>query len=297
MAAVFAVAAFTASSALAGGPEWGKCESVGAGSGKYSANCTTKEKGGGYEWKKGKSLAPVPFTGHNVGSGGNLFTASRICQGGKDEEKRVSAKTCEAEGGKVYLEEGEYLEVECKTETNSGVAEGKNLVSNVHVTFTGCDIFGGLPCNSAGAAPGEIQTTTLKGALGYINKAAHEVGIMLTPAEKNGVFAKFLCSGILETGVGIGNKKEGFAHEPKGGQDQIIAPITPVNQMTSEYTQTYTVNLTNVQNIPSSFEGKKPSLLEDYFENVEEHKGSMWSAAGEEVTNVNTPSEPGEIKG
>ncbi len=138
----------------------------------------------------------------------------------------------------------------------------------------------------------------LKGELGYINKAAKEVGVRLEPAKKHGPFAEFFCSGFnLNTTVGVGNTKEGAAYSPenKGGNDQIISPITPVNTMSSTFTQVYTGNYTTVENVPNKFEGKPVSLLEDYLVNPEGNS-SKWSKAVEEITNVNTPSEEGEIK-
>ena len=304
LAAVFAVAAFSASSAFASGPEWGKCEKVSPGAGKYSANCTTKVKGGEYNWVKGKSLKPIPFGGHSVGSGGVLTSTANICEGGEDNLQRVPRGKCVEGGGEVFeSEEGLFVTVECENETNSGIAEGKNKISGVHVTFTGCNLFGSVPCNSKGAAEGEINTNELKGELGYINQGAKEVGVKLEPAVKHGAFAEFVCPGFgLGTVVGVGNKKEGTYYteggkEKKGGNDQIISPITPVNEMTSTYTQVYTVNYTTLENVPSKFEGKPLSLLEDYSYTEYEGYGSwMWSKAGEEITNVNTPEEPGEIK-
>ncbi len=56
LAAVFAIAAVSASSAFAGEPEWGKC--VAQAGGKYlDGNCQTKGKGGSFEWKKGSKPA------------------------------------------------------------------------------------------------------------------------------------------------------------------------------------------------------------------------------------------------
>ena len=72
---------------------------------------------------------------------------------------------------------------------------------------------------------------------------------------------------LISRDVGVGNSKEGAFYEPenKGGYDGIISPITPVNTMTSEYTQVFTVNPEAAENIPNKFEGKHIELLEDYF--------------------------------
>jgi len=245
LVAVLAVAAYAVSSASAL-PEWGKC--VAKAGGKYTdANCTTKGKGGSFEWEKGATLSPVKFSGHSVGSGGVLTSGFDECESGPDEGLRVPRSQCEAEGGEYYnaVEEGYHVSVECENETNSGEATGKNKLGNVHVTFTGCKMLGHFPCSGKGLASGEIQTDLLKGELGYISKASHEVGVKLEPATKHGHFAEFSCAfGPIDIVVGVGNKKEGAAYSPenKGGNDQIISPITPVNEMTSTYTQVYTVN-------------------------------------------------------
>ncbi len=298
LVAVFAIAAVTATSASAL-PEWGKCEAKAGG--KYSdSNCTVKAKKGGgtFEWTKGKDLAPVKFTGKNVGSGGVLTTFLRTCSiEGEGAGQRWTRKKCEEEGG-VDAEAGLTVKVECESETSSGQAEGTNKVSNVLVTFKGCTAFGAGPCTSAGAAEGEVKVNPLKGKLGYISKPKKEAGVLLEPAKHHGHFADFVCLGFLKTVVGVGNSKEGAQYLPEstGGYDGIISPITPVNTMTTKYTQVYTTNEATNENIPAKFEGKHIELLEDYVENLENSEGTDWSAAGEEITNENTPAEAGEIK-
>ena len=324
LVAVFAVAAIAATSASAL-PEWGKCEAKAGG--KYSdSNCTKKAKplgSGSFEWKKGSELAPVPFTGQNVGSGGVLYSEFAECQENEYEhyyhEARYTRKACEAKGPNAYRHHEGYPYIECTEEHSSGAASGKNEVTGVHVTFTGCKALGALPCENVG--PEEIQTNELKGKLGYISKPNKEVGVLLEPVKKHGAFAAFTCPGLpLSVVVGVGNKKEGAAHtssgcdqecpgatpeeEKHGGYDGVISPITPVNQMTSTYTQEYKVagvesNELCPENIPSHFEGQHIDLLENAPEITESGIGPIkfqWGCAGEEITNVNTPAEPGEIK-
>ncbi len=305
LVAVLAIAAVATSSASAL-PEWGKC--VAQPGGKYTdSNCTTKGKGGSFEWKKGKTLAPVPFTGEGVGGGGVLYTAFSECAGGTYNSKKVSNKKCIEGGGKVneFNETSEAFKVECEKENATGEASGSKEVKNVSVTFKGCTLFGAFPCQNEGAAEGEVKTNALKGSLGYINKAAKEVGVLLEPVKKHGTFAEFECAvgvGIVTT-VGVGNTKQGAAYSPEshGGYDGIISPVTPVNEMTNEYTQVYTVN-GKTQNIPQNFEGKHIELLEDALrqgslsESEIENESSKWARGAEEITNVNTPAEPGEIK-
>jgi hypothetical protein len=326
LVAALAVCAYAVSSASAL-PEWGKCENVGSGGNYKNSNCTEKAKpkgSGSYEWKKGSELAPVPFTGQNVGSGGVLYSEFAECLGETYEEyyheARYTRQACEGKNPpKSYRHHEGYPYIECTEENSSGAASGKNEVTGVHVTFKGCKALGALPCENAG--PEEIQTSELKGKLGYISKPNKEVGVLLEPVKKHGAFAEFTCPGLpLSVVVGVGNKKEGAAHtssgcdqecrgatpeeEKHGGYDGVISPITPVNQMTSTYTQEYKVenvetNEACPENTPSHFERKHIDLLENAPEITESGIGPIkfqWGCAGEEITNVNTPAEPGEIK-
>jgi hypothetical protein len=290
LAAAFAVAAVMASSAFAGSkPEWGQCFAKAGG--KYTdAACQNKGKGGAFEWRKSTAVVKKGFTGS--GGSGLLSTQTIACE-----------KTCVNEKGEETAEAKEHplhinIAVECTGESAAGEDSGKNGVKNVSVTFTGCLIFGSAPCNNT-ANPGEIKTSILKGELGYINKAAHEVGIVLEPETKKGLFAKFECGeNFITTEVGQVGKKQGPpAYAPKGGGDKIISPITPVNVMTTSLTQVYTVNEGD-ENIPSKFEGGKLSILEAVAVNTEKPADrGLWSPAGEAITNVNTTEEAVEIKG
>jgi hypothetical protein len=305
LAAALAIGAYAVSSASAL-PEWGKCEAQAGG--KYSdSNCTVKAKkgSGAYEWHKGKTLKNVKFTGQNVGSGGVLQTELYFCLyhdefgfEGPVGERLVSRKTCESHEGTVSG--SEKISVECEKETNSGEISGAKDITNIEVKFSGCKLFGSYPCSN-GPNEGEILVNPLKGEIGYINKSEKRVGVLLEPAKKHGEFAKFDCAGFLSTVVGVGNKKEGAFYEPEnhGGYDGILSPITPVNTMTSKYEQVYTIEKEGINpfNAPSHFEGKHIDVLEDYvYEDENPEQSSMWSPAGEEITNVNTSTEEGEIK-
>jgi hypothetical protein len=290
LAAVFAIVALTAASASAGKPEWGQCYSKAGG--KYAdAGCTTKAKGGTgeFEWRKGVEVAHKHFEGG--GTNGVLVGEYKICE----PSEQVRAQNCNA-GEEEALFLGQNLSVECSSEHNAGEANGKNGVANVSVTFRGCLLLGAVPCQNTSVAE-EIRVNTLTGSLGYINKAKHEVGVLLQPALKKGTFAVFGClEGVITTVVGQGSKKEGVAYLPKGGGDGIVSPITPVNTMTNSFTQEYTVN-ENLENVPQ-LEGSKTYKLESYVFNAERPEfTTKWSKAGESITNVNTPEEEAEIKG
>ena len=299
LVAVLAVCAYAVSSASAL-PEFGKCEAKTGG--KYKdPNCTEKAKkgGGAYEWKKGKTLKPVKFSGHNVGSGGVLVSGIRSCVSPSGTYGRVTRSKCKALGGEeVETSPSEAQRIECTSESNHGEISGSKSLKNIDVEFKGCALFGTSPCSN-GPETGQINVNPLVGEIGYISKSEKNVGVKLSPAAKHGEFAKFNCAGFLEVVVGVGNSKEGAFYEPesKGGNDGIISPITPVNTMTSEYTQVYTVNPATQANVPSSFQGKPTDLLETYLYNPESPENTtQWAPAGEEITNTNTSEEAGEIK-
>ena len=296
LVAALAVCAYAVSSASAL-PEFGKCEAKAGGNYK-DANCTEKAKKhqGAYEWIKGAKLKSVHFAGENVGSGGVLTSKIRQCEGSNGGALgRLTRAKCEGTG-----EETEYatVKIECEHETSTGNITGSKSITDINVRFKGCKAFGAVPCSN-GPEEGEIDVNPLKGTLGYISKSEHTVGVLLEPVAKHGEFAKFNCAGKLTFVVGVGNSKEGAYYEPEshGGYDGIISPITPVNTMTSEYTQVYSVNSETAENIPNKFEGKHIDLLETYFYPTEDpEESSMWSRAGEEITNVNDAVEEGEIK-
>jgi hypothetical protein len=278
---------------------------------------------------EGKS-ANVPFSGESVGGGGLLTTSLRECWVEPTGGITATRQGCAEAGGEEHnYGVSEPITVECSKENNTGETEGKAGVANVAVVFKGCVVAGYLPCESEGAEEGEVVTNALKGKLGYISKSAGEVGVLLEPVAHHGSFAEFNCSGIIFTDVGVGNDKVGTeyvqgtnyptgcygAHDPgrgevgcplatpaeekHGGYDGIISPITPVNQMTNKFTQVYTQEAGYpFRNIPTHFERKHLDVLEDVitvFEGEESGK-SAWTAAGEVITNVNTPEEEGEIK-
>ncbi len=288
LVAVLAVAAVVATSASAKSPEWGQCYAKAKG--KYAdSNCQTKAKKGAgtFEWRKGTQVANTGFNG--AGGTGILTSTFILCEPAAKREPG----TC-AEKGQEEVKFGP-ITVECTSESSHGETTGKNGVKNIDVKFNGCVALGSIPCSNT-TTEGEIVTNILKGELGYINKGSKEVGVDLNPNTKNGEFAKFSCAIGLTTVVGVGNKKEGTAYPGKGGGDGIISPITPVNQMTNEFTQTYVIN-EQEENIPNKFEGKPLQVLEAYLYNTSEPSASSkWSKSGETIVNVNTPNEEGEIK-
>ncbi len=289
--------------------------------GKTKKGVFTPEEKGKYE----KVAAGSKFTG--TGGQGKLWGSVAYafdCENGPGEErgKLYTEAACSrnSEEGEVW---GGFIAtpaVECASEASSGEATGTNGVANVKVTFKGCTLFETISCSSEGAKVGEIVVTTLKGELGYINKAKKEVGVLLKPAAGT-TFASFRCFNEAEEDnsefvVGVGNETEGAAYKPEatGGNDGVISPVTPVDAMTSTLTQQYTVSQeenankhfayegSHAYNVPQKFETGPVTALEVFdqsgeaYEKGEHQESSLWSEAGEEITNVATPEGAIEIK-
>jgi hypothetical protein len=174
---------------------------------------------------------------------------------------------------------GEYNEV-------SGVIKE---VKNVAMSFLECMFpLIDAECKTAGAAGGEVITSSLKGKLGYISgKGAKPplpppvVGLELTPVAKKGPFLAFECAGgALKIEVGEGSGK---------GGNRIIAPITEVNRMSNTFTETY-----------AEKEGKQePQSFQGIFKlaNLEERtNGGAWEPDGLEGVITLTNEQELEIK-
>ena len=139
---------------------------------------------------------------------------------------------------------------------------------------------------------------------------------MLQPATAGGLFAEFEVGeepGEILEKVGVGNSTEGAFYEELGtsGNDGVISPITPVNHMSHTFTQNYRIEEAEIpchaasceepkynayRNTPDRFEGGPLEALE-FTEETSRNFISSWSAASEEVTNVNTDEGEAEIKG
>jgi hypothetical protein len=306
LVAVSAIAAVAATSASAL-PEFGQCYVQAKHEGKYTnAGCTVKAKKvnekftGGFEWRKATEVPNRHFTG--AAGAGVLEGKYVFCNNSEktppDEPRK--GLPCEAGYNEVILFE-KPIKVECESEANHGEISGAKTVANISVVFRGCKLLGTAPCSNT-VNEGEIRVNTLKGTIGFLNKKAtpREVGLVLEPLTKRGAFAHFTClGGGIGTVVGEGNEKEGCAYPlPACGGDGIIGVQTPVNEMTSHYTQKFAINEATQENVPSKLEGTAPlKVLESYVFNEEEPQfTSQWSKAGQTVTNITTGEEEGEVK-
>jgi IPT/TIG domain/Subtilase family len=143
-------------------PELGRCTRTAKGLGAYrNATCTLQRAGGSYAWTPG--VAKNAFSGH---------------------------------GGKSSLETVGRRKIECAAQAVSGAYAGTRELEGVVIALTGCQMRQTGACTSAGAATGEIRTSTLQGELQWQSRAARKVVLDLAPAEVSGPFASFACATV-----------------------------------------------------------------------------------------------------
>ena len=292
MLALFALAALAASGASASLPEWGGCEPAAPGHGKYTdpgcvkkVTLANKKTEGNYEWYTGESFGWVHQreTGkpHHLGLTLYHFGESELgpIQIGKSTFETGAGKKMECESGSIYF-----------TLDNANT----RAVGQVLLSLQGC-ASEGQPCASNLKGAGEVtneeqwlEEQGLKGTLGYISGKGTEhpvVGLSLTAfntksediEQRRLLFATCKAPGPESVGnLEIGGNKR--------GGNAVIAMVTPVDQMATEYTLGYTQHL-GVQT-PSAFEGRTGGL-----------KGfteSTWQPLGFETSFVIRPELTGE---
>jgi len=179
--ALLSMGGLGAVSANAAAPEFGRCVKVAAGTGKYkTSNCTTQLAGGSFEWTT--EIVNKHFTTKIKETANTHLTLNQT----------VTPFTSG--------------HVQCKGETGSGEYSGTKEVTNVLLTFTGCETYHSVPSegvavNCEGAASGEIVLHPLEGVLGIISttikqgKETRVVGLDLFPPEKTGLVLG-PCNGI-----------------------------------------------------------------------------------------------------
>lgn len=281
---ILAITAIVAASASAL-PQWGRCYQV-AGTGHYqNSSCTTTAAlhSGNYEWTK--QLVKKRFADES-GAPAILEGEYIVCE----PSETVREPTCRA---------GETAEpiavprVECEASSASGELEEPKKMRDVKIVFQGCDM-ADIACTNTSSAD-DIETKPLKGELGYIDKLAKEVGLLLKP-EVGKILAAFSC-GAYSFKLGEAKPREGFAYPPAGGGDAVIAPITPVNTMSSTFTELYAIDPATFENIPPQFEVGPLRVLESYVFNTSDPVyTSKWSKAGLTATMNNFLEEEVEIK-
>lgn len=136
--------------------------------------------------------------------------------------------------------------VKCIADTNTGEVTGPNA-GHVTIRYTGCES-SKFPCNSPGAGAGEVVTFPLTTTLGYVNRAAKEVGLDLAnPA--GALVEEFQCANIR--GVVRGSVL--------GKITPINKPVKPPSKLTVKFVQK-----AGKQSIVE-FAGGPPDILEASF--------------------------------
>jgi alpha-tubulin suppressor-like RCC1 family protein len=215
----------------AGAPEFGRCEKVAPKTGKYNSSCTAEKASGNFEWKPGVVKAH--------------FTLS---------------------AGEATLETTTKQQIVCSGETGAGEYSGTKALANVTIELTGC-ARGALKCTSAGAAEGEVQTSTLAGALGWKNASTSAPALDLA-ASSGEVVAEFSCAGTPVTIVG--------------------SVIVGVEKNTMQTTSTLKYEATGGKQKPEHFDEEPNDVLETSF-------GGAFEQTGLVVTTTQTNEEEVEI--
>jgi len=292
--AVLATAAMTATSASASLPEWGGCEPLAGGKYHDSAcvqplTSAARKTQGHYEWYTGERFGKVfeeqyEFEPKQL----DHYSIGELEPPGSE----IGPSTFETSAGKKMQCASGSIRFQLENANTKGVKQ-------VFLALRGCES-DGKHCYSNNTVPAAGEVTNeqewfaeegLKGTLGYISgkgAGSPEVGLLLTTfrtptqwKEKNeaeglkkGEYstAERLLLANCEGGIGtlwIGGEKN--------GGNAIISLIKPVDQMTSEFEQSYTQSA-GVQS-PSAFEGRKTTGLMGFSE-------STWRPLGFETAFV-----------
>ncbi len=113
--------------------------------------------------------------------------------GGKDPAFTIANREDESAESKLYTRvagSSRAIAVACKAVKGKGELTGSRN-SQLTLEFKGCKEQG-KQCSSPGAKSGAIVTVPLKGELGYLDKEAVEVGMLLAPVTGE-VFMEFTC--------------------------------------------------------------------------------------------------------
>jgi hypothetical protein len=174
LAAVFALAAFTASSALASKPQWKACVKSEKNKGEFSDKLCS------------------------VGAGG---TGKYNLVAGIGKGKGFKGKGGTAILHNVIPGKGD-IKVECASFKDAGSVAAPSGVFNVTSEFKKCKSLG-APCKTEGGKKETITTNKLAGELGYLNKAHSAAGESLTSEAEpgTGYLATFECEGLAKVRV------------------------------------------------------------------------------------------------
>lgn len=195
-------------------PEFGRCVKVAKGSGKYGgATCTLPGGTKTYEWL-----------------GGTVKSHYALA----------------LKEGAVTLETSKGHKVICTGASGRGEYAGEHTVGDAVLVFTGCEL-NKVPCQSVGAAEGEVVSELLAGKLGVITVGTtpvkDKIGLDLFPAGVGTHVANFACrsTGVVVVG-------------------SVIVPV-PANKMLTTSTMIYAAGTKGKQK-PEAFLGEPKDVLE-----------------------------------
>jgi hypothetical protein len=286
LVAAFALGVFGAAGASAKStlPEWGGCELSPSHEGRYgNANCTDPVKplfgkpAGAWEWVTGAAFHD------EFGIEGYRFFPV------------IGPSTFETTAGKKITCTGG------DGDTRITLGNAPNEVKNILLTFTGCESEA-QPCTSPqtlqgiGGITNEAQWGNeqgLKGKLVFVagkKTATPTVGLELesfdnsSETEEQRRLLTANCAGAIET-VWLGQGAS------KTGKNTVIALITPVDQMSTVYTQTFAQSAPGVQD-PSKLEHGSEIYLQEFVNHNWER--SAWTSTWTDIAEEEAP--PIEIK-
>jgi hypothetical protein len=290
--AMLALGALVASTASASLPEWGGCER--AARGKYADSAcidkaTYRKTEGRYEWFTGTEFGLV----HNLEKGRNFGYGIE----GYNLEVTIGPASFETTTGHDIACSGGYGYVQLGNKPSE--------IKDSLLTLEGCKEAGGeeLECASNLYPNGPESITNQEewesergfgGKLGFVEGKGGPnptVGIALTSFDKfvpevepkqREELLQVICEGSLGT-ISIGGDKQ--------GGNAVISLISPVDTMTTHYTQTFSASEPGVQQW-TSFEGKHPSVLDEFA--LHNWEQSAWTMELEETAESGAP--PIEIK-
>jgi len=244
LVAVFAFAAMTAASASAK-PVWKFCQKAAVkGTGEFS-----------------DKLCSAP-----AGGTGNYNLVAGIGKG-----KGFKGKGGEASLHNVIPGKGD-IKVTCESFKDSGSVIAPSGVAKVTSEFKHCKSLG-APCKTEGGKNETIETKSLAGELGYMNKAHTAVGESLTSeaAPGSGYLAEFECEGLAKVRV----------------HGAVIGTLAPFGAVSKTSTSTFAV--ANYLGEPAP--GYKPLTNPPAFEEGAEPVGVLLTELnGEETGNEWAPA-------
>jgi hypothetical protein len=236
-------------------PELGRCTKVPAEGveklhhGRYSdAGCTVASEAGNgeYEWAAGAGKRGFRL----AGSASTLETA--------------------------------HLQLSCTGDKGNGEFLGARSAS-VRITFSGCESAAKVPCQSEGAARGEIVTSTLQGKLDFIKNHLNGTKMLISVGLSLGSAVPGTPAAVFECGAALG----GFGPQVIL-QGAVIAAIVSEERMVATNTLKFTA--TGAKQKPESFEVGPTEVLQASL------AGGIFEQAGLNLKSTLSGEETLEIK-